>query len=106
MDAGRHPVCLRPERGAAPAGPRLDAALERLHNPPRAIAGGDVPRAGRWIAARVAPRLRVPTKELHLLGKSTERYALEKVGLETFALQIINEYDLARGEPVLAFMDE
>ncbi|GAB1646831.1 type II secretion system F family protein [Krasilnikovia sp. MM14-A1259] len=67
--------------GLLPAGPRLDAALQRLHAQQTAAADPTLGPTGRWIAARFGPRLRPPTRELRLIGKSNERYALEKIGL-------------------------
>lgn len=73
-------------RGALPAGPTLDAALRRLHTPPPATAGGEVGPVGRWLTARLADRLRPPTRELLLTGRSLERYVVEKVGFPLLGL--------------------
>ncbi|AEV86778.1 type II secretion system protein [Actinoplanes sp. SE50] len=76
-------------RGAVPAAPRLDLALQRLYATPMPAAGEKDSPIARWLTTRIGPRLRIPTRELRLLGKSTERYVLEKVGLPVVGLLFV-----------------
>ncbi|GAA2910529.1 hypothetical protein Acy02nite_89510 [Actinoplanes cyaneus] len=76
-------------RGAIPAAPRLDLALQRLYATPSRQPGDQDGPIARWLAARVGDRLRVPTQELRLLGKSTERYVLEKIGMAVVGLLFV-----------------
>src|SRR5262249_53319615 len=64
-------------RGLAPGVPALGPALRQLHAP-TAAAGRSGPAGGPlgWLASR----LRVPHRELALIGHSPERYIVEKVG--------------------------
>jgi tight adherence protein C len=68
-------------RGLLPAAPALGPALDRLHNPaalaPPTAESGPL---GRWLLAHLGDRLRPPHTELRLIGQSTEKYVLEKVG--------------------------
>lgn len=75
-------------RGALPAGPALGPALQRLHTSDydHPAAADDVSPLGRWIAARVGDRLRPPLAELRLIGRSRERYVLEKIGFPLVGL--------------------
>ncbi|MEU5990338.1 hypothetical protein ABZ806_15330 [Spirillospora sp. NPDC047418] len=77
-------------RELRPAPPRLDTALARLQAVPLApsavSAGTATPgeRAGRWLAERVARptgMVAVPRADLALLGRSVERFMLDKLAL-------------------------
>jgi hypothetical protein len=74
-------------RGALPAGPALGAALQRVHSPAAAApVAPDSSPLGRWLTARLGDRLRPPHRELRLIGHSTERYVVEKIGFPLVGL--------------------
>lgn len=62
-------------REALPAAPALGPALRRLHQPPGALAHRTARREPEWLSG-VARWLRPPTRDLALLGKTPEQYAL------------------------------
>ncbi|MEV4670874.1 type II secretion system F family protein [Actinomadura sp. NPDC049382] len=77
-------------RELRPAPPRLDTALARLQAvslPPSAASAGTATpgeRVGRWLAERVARptgMVAVPRADLALLGRSVERFMLDKLAL-------------------------
>jgi pilus assembly protein TadC len=84
-------VCVRE---LFPAPPALGAALER-YTPhgrrPRADAVPDdaTARIGRWLAARIAGSaldVRIPRRDLALIGKTTESYLVQKLAMVLFGL--------------------
>lgn len=77
-------------RELRPAPPRLETALARLQAvplPPSAVSAGTATpgeRVGRWLAERVARptgMVAVPRADLALLGRSVERFMLDKLAL-------------------------
>src|SRR4051812_31168464 len=70
-------------REFTPGVPALGPALRQLHAP-TSVAGHPLAANGAlgWIGAR----LRVPHRELALIGHSTERYVTEKVGFALVGL--------------------
>ncbi|GGU89785.1 hypothetical protein GCM10010182_00240 [Actinomadura cremea] len=77
-------------RELRPAPPRLDAALARIQPTPlqsvmpSVEADGGSERLGRWLAehlTRPAGMLAVPRADLALLGRTVERFMLEKLAL-------------------------
>ncbi|GAA4101065.1 hypothetical protein [Actinomadura miaoliensis] len=80
-------------REAFPAPPALAAALQRFDTSPRRTpspVGSELSwRVGRWLAARItgsALDVRIPRKDLALLGKSVEGYLAQKLALAVFGL--------------------
>ncbi|BCY10925.1 type II secretion system F family protein [Actinoplanes sp. L3-i22] len=76
-------------RGILPAAPRLDLALQRLDTVTTTADTGSQSPIGRWLAARLEHRLHVPAQQLRLLGKTSERYMLEKIGLPVVGLLFV-----------------
>lgn len=62
-------------REALPAAPALGPALRRLHQPPSALLRRSTRREPEWLSG-LARWLRPPTRDLALLGRSPEQYAL------------------------------
>lgn len=62
-------------REALPATPALGPALRRLHQTPAALARRPTRREPEWLSS-LARWLRPPTRDLALLGRSPEQYAL------------------------------
>jgi hypothetical protein len=62
-------------REALPAAPALGPALRRLHQPPSVPGRRPARREPEWLAG-LARWLRPPTRDLALLGRSPEQYAL------------------------------
>jgi pilus assembly protein TadC len=82
-------VCVR--ELLAPAPPALSAALARYTQRPSAepISPDTRARVGRWLAARIAGTaldVRVPRKNLALVGKTTEHYLVQKLTMTVFGL--------------------
>ena len=76
-----------------PAPPALDAALDRFGAQNRRTAADDRPvsRVGRWLAARIggtALDVRLPRRDLALLGKSVEGYLVQKLAMTLFGLSV------------------
>jgi pilus assembly protein TadC len=79
-----------------PAPPALTAALDRFTPQGRRPASDAVPastttQVGRWLAARIAGTaldVRLPRRDLALLGKSIEGYLVQKVAMALFGLSV------------------
>lgn len=79
-----------------PAPPALSAALDRFTPQNRRPTAEEVPddataRAGRWLAARIAGTaldVRIPRRDLALVGKSPEGYLVQKLGMAVFGLTV------------------
>lgn len=78
-----------------PAPPALGAALDRYIAPGRRTDRDDAApneiaaRIGRWLAARIAGTVldvRIPRRDLALLGKTTETYLAQKLAMTVFGL--------------------
>lgn len=76
-----------------PAPPALAAALDRFTPQNRRTAAEETPasRIGRWLTARVAGTaldVRIPRRDLALLGKSVEAYMVQKLAMAFFGLSV------------------
>jgi Flp pilus assembly protein TadB len=77
-----------------PAPPALGPALERYtsrgRRPPAGAVTDDLTaRIGRWLAARIAGSaldVRIPRRDLALLGRTTETYLVQKLAMALFGL--------------------
>jgi pilus assembly protein TadC len=79
-----------------PAPPQLAAALNRYAPPTRRPPTGMVPdgrtaRVGGWLAARIAGTaldVRIPRRDLALIGKSPEEYLVQKLAMTGFGFAV------------------
>ncbi|RKS78608.1 type II secretion system (T2SS) protein F [Actinomadura pelletieri DSM 43383] len=79
-----------------PAPPQLAAAVDRFAPPTRRPAADVVPhgrtaQAGRWLATRItgtALDVRIPRRDLALIGKSTEEYLVQKLAMTGLGLAV------------------
>lgn len=86
-------ICVRE---LFPAPPALSAALDRFAPQTRRpsadmIADDRAARIGRWLAARIAGTaldVRIPRRDLALVGKSTETYLVQKLAMTIFGLAV------------------
>jgi len=86
-------VCLRE---LFPAPPSLSATLARYTAQPHPAAIDSLPdtarlRLSRWLAARIAGTaldVRIPHRDLALVGKSTEEYLAQKISMTIFGLAV------------------
>lgn len=87
-------VCLRE---MFPAPPALSAAMQRYtpqaRRPQAASVGEDDVRAklGRWLAAHIAGTVldvRIPRKDLALIGKTVEQYLVQKLAMTLFGFAV------------------
>ncbi|TDB90996.1 hypothetical protein E1264_03065 [Actinomadura sp. KC216] len=79
-----------------PAPPQLAAALDRFALPTRRLATDIAPdtraaHVGRWLAAHIAGTaldVRIPRRDLALIGKSMEEYLVHKLAMTGFGLAV------------------
>jgi tight adherence protein C len=73
-------------RELAPGPPALGPALRRLQAPTPPGTGDDTGPGPRGVLGVLAGRLRVPHRDLALIGSSTERYLTQKLGFPIVGL--------------------
>lgn len=79
-----------------PAPPQLAAAINRFTPPPRRSAADPPPedraaQIGRWMATRItgtALDVRIPRRDLALVGTAPETYLAQKLGMTAFGLAV------------------
>lgn len=79
-----------------PAPPALNAALDRFtpqgrRTTPDPVSAATTAQVGRWLAARIAGTaldVRIPRRDLALLGRSVEGYLVQKVAMALFGLSV------------------